>query len=98
MLDTVAFNGKEVQVTFTHADGLCFSDGKALGFEVAGADDVYHTATGVIQGNKVVVSSPEVAAPTAVRYAWRDTPEVSLYNAAKLPASPFRATKTVTNH
>jgi len=93
-VDTVTFLDEEVHVTFTHADGLCFPDGKALGFEVAGADGAYHPATGVIQGNQLIISSAEVSAPAAIRYAWRDTPEVSLYNAAKLPASPFRRAKT----
>jgi sialate O-acetylesterase len=32
-----------------------------------------------------------VAAPRAVRYGWADNPKVSLYNAAGLPASPFRS-------
>jgi len=91
VVDTVTFAEHSVQVAFTHAEGLCFLDGKALGLEVAGADGLYHVATGEIQGNKLIVRSPEVATPIAIRYAWRDTPEVSLYNAATLPASPFRA-------
>jgi sialate O-acetylesterase len=43
-----------------------------------------------IQGEDVVVSSPEVAKPVAVRYAWDDDPECNLVNSAGLPASPFR--------
>jgi len=39
----------------------------------------------------VVVSSPAVAAPVAVRYAWANNPEATLYNAEGLPASPFRS-------
>ncbi len=93
-VDTVTFLDEKVHVTFTHADGLSFADGKASGFEVAGADGTYHQATGVIQGNQISISSAEVPAPAAIRYAWRDTPEVSLYNAANLPASPFRRLKT----
>lgn len=41
-------------------------------------------------GETVIVSSPEVALPAAVRYAWKDWPEYSLANGAGLPASPFR--------
>jgi len=37
-----------------------------------------------------VVSSPDVAAPVAVRYAWEDDPITSLRNKEGLPASPFR--------
>ena len=38
----------------------------------------------------MIVSSPEVAKPVAVRYAWENWPECNLYNGAGLPASPFR--------
>jgi len=39
----------------------------------------------------VIVSSDRVAEPVAVRYAWADNPEgANLFNAAGLPASPFR--------
>jgi hypothetical protein len=38
----------------------------------------------------VLVSSDQVTAPIAVRYAWTDNPTCNLYNAADLPALPFR--------
>jgi sialate O-acetylesterase len=38
----------------------------------------------------VIVSSPEVASPVAVRYAWGDSPRCNLFNKDGLPASPFR--------
>ena len=45
----------------------------------------------VIRGNKVVVSSPEVKHPVAVRYAWSDNPsDANLCNKDGLLASPFR--------
>ncbi|MEI7782302.1 MAG: sialate O-acetylesterase, partial [Planctomycetota bacterium] len=45
-----------------------------------------------IDGQSVVVTSPQVPHPVAVRYAWADNPEgCNLYNAAGLPASPFRS-------
>ena len=44
----------------------------------------------IIQGDKIVVSSPEVPYPVAVRYAWANNPVCNLYNGAGLPASPFR--------
>jgi sialate O-acetylesterase len=40
----------------------------------------------------VVVSSPAVSSPVAVRYAWDNYPVgCNLYNAAGLPAAPFRS-------
>ena len=38
----------------------------------------------------MVVSSPDVKEPVAVRYGWANNPEVNLYNKEGLPASPFR--------
>jgi sialate O-acetylesterase len=38
----------------------------------------------------VVVSSPQVGKPVAVRYAWANNPLCNLYNKAGLPAVPFR--------
>ena len=61
-----------------------------LGFEIAGADQHWFRATAVIDGTEVVVTSDQVPQPVAVRYAWGDFPACSLYNAAGLPAVPFR--------
>ena len=38
----------------------------------------------------MVVSSPEVPEPVAVRYGWADCPVVNLWNKDGLPATPFR--------
>jgi sialate O-acetylesterase len=60
-------------------------------FAVAGADKVFHAADAVIKGNTVIISSDAVKKPVAVRYAWSDSPVgCNLYNAAGLPAAPFR--------
>ncbi|MDF3057626.1 MAG: sialate O-acetylesterase [Rariglobus sp.] len=60
------------------------------GFELAGADQVFHPATARIDGATVVVTSPAVTSPVAVRYAYRNAPVAGLFNAAGLPAAPFR--------
>lgn len=86
--------GNEVVVTFTHADGgLAAKGGELKGFELAGADGKFVPAAGKIDGDKVIVSSPEVAKPVAIRYAWKDNPDCNLANAAGIPASPFRFEK-----
>ena len=51
---------------------------------------MFHWADAVIEGNSIVVSSPDVQFPVAVRYAWGDNPECNLYNQDGLPAIPFR--------
>ncbi|MBI1375246.1 MAG: sialate O-acetylesterase [Phycisphaera sp.] len=63
------------------------------GFELAGADGVWHDAQATIEGEAVVVRSAEVKQPAAVRYACapqaaKDKPW-NLYNGAGMPASPF---------
>lgn len=60
------------------------------GFAIAGEDKQFVWAKAQIQGDKVVVSSPQVPKPVAVRYGWADYPVVNLWNKEGLPASPFR--------
>ena len=65
--------------------------GKLQRFAIAGADRKWVWADAVIDGKTVVVSSPEVPNPVAVRYAFATNPEgCNLYNKEGLPASPFR--------
>ncbi len=78
-------------VAFEHADGgLRARCGKIEGFAVAGADRKFRWAGARIEGDRVVVSTPEVPQPVAVRYAWDSNPAATLENSAGLPASPFR--------
>ena len=60
------------------------------GFAICGADRQWAWADARIDGDKVIVWSPGVAVPVAVRYGWADNPTCNLYNGAGLPASPFR--------
>ena len=84
-------DGDKVRIKFDHAKGLKTKDGSApKGFQIAGEDKKFVWADAKIDGDDVVVWSDQVKKPTAVRYGWADDPVVSLYNAADLPASPFR--------
>ncbi len=60
------------------------------GFMIAGDDRKWVEAQATIAGDTVLVSSPQVTRPTAVRYAWAQSPTANLYNKDSLPASPFR--------
>ena len=84
--------GGSIRLAFTHARGLAAKDGGTLtGFTIAGADRKFARATAVIDDDGgVVVSSPDVSHPTAVRYAWADNPVCNLVNRDGLPALPFR--------
>jgi sialate O-acetylesterase len=82
-------DGTAVRIEFAAADGGLFSDGELKGFEVAGADGVFHAASARIDGAAVVVKSSDVAEPDQVRHAWAGLPQWSLRNGAGLPAWPF---------
>jgi sialate O-acetylesterase len=87
----VKVSGGEMIVSFEHDHGgLVARNGALRGFELKGRDGSWVKADAKIVGATVVVSHPEVPAPLAVRYAWADNPDAILYNAAELPASPFR--------
>lgn len=92
MYHSYEVDGDKIILSFDHTEGgLKSGDGKALqGFSIAGRDHKFHWAKAEIQGDKIVVSSPEVLYPVAVRYGWADNPVCNLYNGAGLPASPFR--------
>ena len=60
------------------------------GFAIAGDDRRFVTAQAEIRGDTVIVQSPMVSRPVAVRYGWADYPTGNLFNVEGLPASPFR--------
>ncbi len=91
-LEQIRVLAGEIRLRFGHSHrGLKTSDGHPpTGFTIAGADHKFHAATARIDGSRIIVSSPEVAHPLAVRYGWNDFPTVNVVNATGLPASPFR--------
>jgi len=90
--ESMKIGGNAVRLKFSHAGGgLVAKDGPLKWFVVAGADGKFVPAEARIEGDTVVVTSAEVSAPAAVRYAWDNYPEgCNLYNRAGLPAAPFR--------
>lgn len=100
--ESIAFSGPiykdykieqgKIRISFSNTNkGLKIkNDNKLKGFAIAGADHKFYWAEAIIEGDEIIVSSPNVALPIAVRYAWADNPEANLFNGAELPASPFR--------
>jgi sialate O-acetylesterase len=71
--------------------GLTTLDGRdPAGFELAGADGVFHPAEAGIAGGAVVLRCAAVAAPRQVRHCWRVGAEPNLSDASAIPALPFR--------
>lgn len=92
LYDSYRIEGDTIRIRFTHVEsGLKTSDGGELkGFAIAGPDHKFYWAEARIDGQDVLVYSPQVKMPVAVRYAWANNPVCNLYNGAGLPASPFR--------
>jgi sialate O-acetylesterase len=88
--------GNAAIISFDYADGgLVSRDGKPLTwFTIAGADGKFVPATAAIDGDTVVVTSPDVSVPTTVRFAWDELAMPNLSNKAGLPALPFRSDPT----
>jgi sialate O-acetylesterase len=87
--------GANMRVWFTHAAGLAARGGELTGFELAAADGRYYPAQARIDGQSIVVTSPQVPAPRTVRYAWANYSNANLYNSAGLPASTFSSAETL---
>jgi len=83
--------GNKIVLKFNHADGgLRLANTSKNNFTVAGVNHVFYPATVKMEGNTLIASSAEVKQPKAVRYAFTNTSEATLFNGAGLPASSFR--------
>ena len=74
------------------SDGIC-RNYDIEGFEVAGADRVFHPADSVTldwRTNEFIVSSKEVPEPVAARYGWGDFKPGNVQGAKYLTLVPFR--------
>jgi sialate O-acetylesterase len=91
LYDSMTVEGDKAVLKFKHVGGgLTAKDGALRGFVIAGDDRKFTNAQAEIRGNEVVVWSPKVSRPVAVRYGWADYPLGNLWNKDGLPASPFR--------
>jgi len=81
----------EIQLTFRNAETGLYAFNELSGFEIAGKDKVFYPAIATIVDRKdVLVKSDKVTSPVAVRYAWSNWIEGTLYDTNLLPASSFR--------
>jgi sialate O-acetylesterase len=90
---SLALEGGKLRVTFDNVGGgLASRDGQPLNwFEIIGPETDFVKADAVIDGDSVLLSSPEVAAPCAMRFAWSKDAEPNLMNREGLPCGTFRA-------
>ncbi len=83
--------GKGLEAKTITLDGHKLTAEMLLGFEVADKNQRFFRAKAEVSGpDTVVVSSPEVPEPVAVRYAWADFPLCNLFNREGFATYPFR--------
>lgn len=89
--------GNQLRVQFDHTEGgLVTRDGKAPDwFEIVDAEEGgFVKADARISGDSIILSSPEVKRPHAMRFAWSQVATPNLMNGRGLPAGAFRAAMT----
>ena len=89
---SMGVEGDKIRVRFDHVGGgLASRDATALQcFEIAGADRKFVAATARIDGSALLVWSPAVPRPAAVRFAWSQQAKPNLMNKEGLPTPAFR--------
>ena len=82
----------KIRISFSEiGGGLVSRDGEPLThFTIAGDDGNFVPAEAKIDDNAVIVHSPQVAKPKAVRFGWGSADTPNLSNKEGLPASSFR--------
>lgn len=93
------FDSQEIKdggivLKFKNAETGLYSYDQLEGFEIAGADKIFHPANAkIVNRTDVFAISDDVPNPVAVRYAWRNWVVGTLYDVNLLPASSFRTDK-----
>ena len=85
-------NGESVTVTFADVTGnlVAYGAEHPIGFELCGAQaGSCRYATADIHGSDVTLRAPNAGDATRVRYGWANSPIVTLFDGAGLPAGPF---------
>lgn len=91
VFDSLLINGSIATIRFKDApNGLTTFGKPLLNFEIAGADKIFRPAKAVISRGTILVSSPDVQTPVAVRYAFKDFVMGELFSTEGFPVSSFR--------
>ncbi|MFD2162221.1 sialate O-acetylesterase [Paradesertivirga mongoliensis] len=93
-------SGNQITIHFQDAKaGLLYKkNSSGSGFTIAGKDQIFYPAIAQLNTDgTIALSSDAVSNPLAVRYAWKDNPEVTIFNREGLPLAPFRTDRWVPN-
>jgi len=91
VLKKMKVSKNKIELSFDHSEFMHIKtiSGKN-NFTIAGQDRIFRDAEIEIKDDKVIVFNADVPKPEAVRYAWSNTAEATLFNGYGLPASSFR--------
>lgn len=90
---SMEIQGDKIYINFDNAQrGLTPMWTSLKGFEIAGEDKVFHPAFAEIETKtaRLAVSSDKVPCPVAVRYAYKNYVEASIFSIHGIPVAPFR--------
>lgn len=83
--------GHAIRISFDYIqNGIKDTYGELSWFTIAGVDKKFYQGNAFVEGKDIVVSSPFVKDPVAVRYAWHNEAMPNFYNKEGLLGSPFR--------
>ena len=89
--ESMEIRNDTVLLSFKHAERGLFTHEGLSDFEVAGEDKVFYPAKAkIVHRRQVEVICEQVPSPVAVRYAWSNWVEGTLFDTSLLPASSFR--------
>ena len=78
-------------ISFNNAPtGLMAKDKVVSEIYIAGMDKIFYAGTAKINNNKLIVTSPKVPQPVAVRFAFSNTAMANLFSKEGLPVNSFR--------
>jgi sialate O-acetylesterase len=85
-------SGKGLTLALAETDGgLKTSDGKPVrGFRLSADGSAFYPAQAAIEGDRVLLTCPQLDKPTAADYAWQDVPDGNLVGGSGLPARPWK--------
>jgi len=92
--ESYTMEGNKIRITFKSESlgtGLTTKDGlNPTCFKLSASNKTFYPALAVIEGNTIVVSSPNVTVPVSVRYAFTEGARTNLMNTEGLPAYAFK--------
>src|SRR5690606_37198478 len=83
--------GSSLILSFNNVpNGLISRVKDITGFEIAGENQVFYPANVFLRRKSLILSSPQVQKPIAVRYLFEDYVEAEIFSTGGLPLSSFR--------